>query len=128
MFQMVRDKTWMLKAPPAKDLRGIFISKSSWYAGYQLFAKLDKNSDMKKWLEGDSDMENAELWGKDKGRYTFTDLRKYLEENRDVEKVRGKVKGKEKVKEKRKAAGSVSEGSKKEKKKKKKAQIDENSS
>jgi hypothetical protein len=133
VFQMVRDKTWKLKFPNTHELRAIFISKSSWYGGYKLFSKLDKHSDMKKWLEGDPTIGNVELWGTEKGRYTFTDLGNYLEENGDAsvgskEKGKGKGKGKDK----RKAAGSVSEGTdkKREKKKKKKKapQIDQESS
>jgi hypothetical protein len=143
-YQMLRDKTWMLKNPSDGDIIGIFASRSGWYGSYTLFAGAESHSDMKKWLEGNSDIGDAELWGKAKMRYTFKDLRTYLEQHgHDLEgggdkgkgkgkgkgKEKEKGKGKEKEKGKRKAAGSISEGHvKKRDKKKKKAQSDEESS
>ena len=133
MYQMLRAKTWTLKSPSAGDLIGIFSSRSGWYGNYTLFSKVEKHPDMKKWLEGKSDMGNEELWGKARTRYTFKDLKVYLEQHGDDleegDKGKGKGKGKGKVKAKRKAAGSVSEGNvKKREKKKKKIQSDEESS
>jgi len=132
VVQMIQDGSWKIKSPSAADLIGLFTSKSCWYGGYTMFSEVDKHSDMKLWLEGKSNVGNVELWGKEKTRYTFKDLKAYLAENGDLDLEKGKGKGKErgKVKGKRKAAGSVSEGSgkKKEKKKKKALQYDEESS
>jgi hypothetical protein len=114
---MLWDKPWMLKIPSAGDFIGIFTLRSGWYDSYTLF------SDMKKWLEGKSDMENAKLWGKTRTRYTFKDFGVawwWFGEERD----------RVKVKMKKKAARSVSKGNvkKREKKKKKKTQSDKESS
>ena len=83
------------------------------------------HSDMKSWLEGNSCIGNAELWGKDRTKYTFKDLKVYLMEKGDLDSE-GKVKAKGKGK--RKAAGSVSEGTSKRREKKKKDLQNEESS
>ena len=136
VFQMLRDKMWMIKAPSSGDLIGIFVSRSGWYGRYTLFGEAEKHAELKEWLEGKSDMGDAELWGRGRTRYTFKDLREYLElhaddleEEGDKGKGKAKAKVKAKVKGKRKAVGSVSEGNvKKRDKKKKQTQSDEESS
>ena len=129
MFQMIRDGEWDndVKSPSGAELIGLFVAKSSWYAGYNVFPVVDNHPDMKSWLEGNSCIGNAELWGKDRTKYTFKDLKAYLMEKGDLDSE-GKVKAKGKGKGKRKAAGSVSEGTSKRREKKKKDLQNEESS
>ena len=155
LAQMVADGTWELKSstgelkiPSTGDLISVFISTSSWYAGYNVFAKVDNHPEMKSWLEGSLDMGNLELWGFNKTTYSFKDLEAYFWRKGDREpldgkgKIAAKGKGKGKGKDpgsfgeggskkgKRKAAASVSEGSGKKRKDKKRKEVsdDEESS
>jgi hypothetical protein len=126
MYEMIRDGTWTLGTPRDTDLVEIFVSKTSWYEHYKLFAKVKDHPELEKWLEGGKDApRNTEIWEEEKIKYSFKDLAKYLDLDSGKAKVKGKGKGKEKVK--RKAAGSVSEGEKKKKKGKARASRDDDS-
>ena len=107
LAQMVADGTWELKTstgelkiPSTGDLISVFISTSSWYAGYNAFAKVDNHPEMKSWLEGSLDKGNLEVWGGNKTTYSFKDLEAYFWRKGDREpldgkgKIRGKGKGK----------------------------------
>ena len=104
-----------------EELVNLFVSKSSFYKDYALFHAVQPDSPLEKWLKSDPS-QKVNFWKTFKGKYTFTDLRKYLEAD-------GKGKGGASGKGKRKAAGSVSETEKKKAvaKKKKGKQVKESS-
>ena len=112
--RMKAAKTWpsTCPEPTATDIIEIFISKSMWHQYYvALFSHISKYPDMVEWLEdGEDRPSDVDVWGLQKTSYTFSDLKKWLNEQKsslaaDVEEqMDKKEKGKEKKKERGKKA------------------------
>ena len=82
----------------------------------KLFSKIAQYPDMQKWLRGDDDAHPSyDIWGEEKGSYTWGDLAQWLEEKGKNGKTKqGKVKEGKKKKD-----DNEEDTSKKSKKKKK---------
>lgn len=100
MHQMVADGTWTLKTLTGDELIEVFVSKSVWHANYsKLFPRVKNFPLLVKWLGNVADApSNMEIFGVEKGTYTFKDLKEVLErmeeakvkQNKRGEKGKGK--------------------------------------
>jgi hypothetical protein len=92
--QMIQNGSWSGKKPSQTQIITLFTCKSMWH-GYMAPAFQDINShpELKDWLENRADgPSDAEVWGRDKGTYSFKDLKE--EKNRRqgrTEKGKGKM-------------------------------------
>jgi len=110
-----RDGNWALRKPTGDEMIECFVSKSSWHDHYRkLFPEAETFPVLVDWLNQDGKAPSSlDLWGVDKGRYSFKDLEALL----------GRLRVKRDRKEKRKAHGSVDEGGRYNKKSKKASDI-----
>jgi hypothetical protein len=109
--RMKAAKTWpsTCPEPTATDIIEIFISKSMWHQYYvALFSHISRYPDMVEWLEdGEDRPSSVDVWGLEKTSYTFSDLKKWLNEQKSslAADVEEKMDKKEKGKEKRRKRG-----------------------
>jgi hypothetical protein len=104
-------KTWPTTCPEptTTDIIEIFISKSMWHQYYSaLFSHVSKYPDMVDWLEdGEDKPSSVDVWGFQKISYNFSDLKKWLDEQKSslVAGMEKQMDKKEKAKEKKKEKG-----------------------
>ena len=113
--KMIADKSWVGEKLTGVDLIQLFVSKSYFHSHYRkFFSKVSNYPDLADWLEGSSSAPSDEdLWGEEKGSYSFKDLERFMEEH-DRKKVMKKVKDDKGNKDE---GGSKKVGDKKKKKK-----------
>lgn len=111
--EMTVNKSWVGGRLTGADIIQLFISKSYFHSHYKkFFSKVSNYPDMVDWLEGNPNaLADGDLWGEEKGSYTFKDLEKYMEKHETMKKK--KKKGKDDKGE----GGSRKPGDKKKKKK-----------
>jgi len=88
--RMIKDGEWQGKKLAELEVIDLVISKSMWYSHYRMmFPKVSQSyPDMLGWLKETADApDDFEIWGMEKGTYTFSDLVKWLQE-KDKEKGR----------------------------------------
>jgi hypothetical protein len=112
LHRMRNDGTWTLRKPSSDEMVELFISKSSWHENFTKLLPVAKRYPLLvAWLEQAEDApEDDDVWGVQKGCYSFGDLEGLL----------SKLKDRREKKSKRKAEGSV-EGSNRRKSKSKKS-------
>lgn len=106
--------TWPGKKPSTIDIVELFCSKSMWFSHYKpAFSKVSNYPLMIKWLENEEDKpSDLEAWGVEKGSYTLTDLKKFVD-NGTLAEEKGKKKAKDAclIEEHKKANKVVDKGS-----------------
>ena len=93
LARKVKDGDWQGKKPAELEVVDLVISRSIWYSHYKrLFPKVSQNyPDMLEWLkESVNAPADMEIWGKEKGVYTYSDLVEWLEEKEKSGKGKGK--------------------------------------
>ena len=126
LTKLIKSGEWKGRKPAEIDIIDKVVSKSMWYSHHRkLFSKIAQYPDMQKWLRGDDDAPPSyDIWGEEKGSYTWGDLAQWLEEKGKRGKAKqGKAKeGKakeEKAKEEKKKKDDYEEDTSKKSKKKK---------
>lgn len=85
--------SWPSELPPFSEVLivEVFISKSAWYNQKNNFSEVKRNyPDMVEWLDQDSSHrdEDQEVWGDYRDKYTFDDLKEYLDIGGRLKKTR----------------------------------------
>jgi len=77
---MKANGVWHIRKPVSDEIVELFVSKSSWHEHYtKLFPQAEKHKALFDWLEqGEEAPTNFDLWGVEKGLYSFKDLRELL--------------------------------------------------
>jgi hypothetical protein len=85
--QMVKDGLWDVSLQKTTDLQEVFVSKSVWFRDYRnLFKNAGRIPGLVAWLNCKSGASSgAQLFGQEKLKYTFPDLRRLLDEPREDE-------------------------------------------
>ena len=76
LYCIKAEGTWHIQQPTSDEIVVLFISKSSWPENYmKLFPQAETFEDLVDWLKQSADAPmNMELWGVEKGLYSFKDL------------------------------------------------------
>ena len=93
--EMTANKSWVGDRLTGADIIQLFISKSYFHSHYKkYFSKVSNYPDMVDWLEGSPNAPSDEdLWGEEKGNYTFKDLEKFIGEHEKKKMMKKKEKG-----------------------------------
>jgi hypothetical protein len=78
--RMISDGSWQGRHPTLGEIAECFVAHSTWHENYKKsFKSICDYPDMVNWLEQTDDaLTDMELWGYQKERYGFEDLRKYV--------------------------------------------------
>ena len=80
-YKKVQTMSWNGPKPTYGTVIAIFISTSMFYSHYKYFNDAVKHPEMLEWLEGrQNGPSDVDIWGREKGHYTFSDLIKWLRE------------------------------------------------
>lgn len=82
------DKSWIGAVPSQTDIINLFVAKTTWYKEYSnRIPAAERHEVMRGWLAEESDcVDDEELWGEKKDKYTITDLEKWLDLKDGVKK------------------------------------------
>jgi hypothetical protein len=131
---MANSGEWPIRRPSETEIVELFIGKSMWYSHFKkTFSRVPKYPQMLKWLNEDDDaLPTIDLWGEEKGSFSFTDLKKWMDREDIRISQKGKVKEKTGHKKGKKGKKGKIEGSEDEdmdrKKRKKRKEREEGSS
>jgi hypothetical protein len=105
-YRKMQGMSWNGPKPTYGTIIALFVSTSMFYSHYKYFNDAVKHPEMLEWLEGrQNGPSDIDIWGREKSRYTFSDLIKWLKEagsgtdfdsDDDEKKKRRKGKGKSK--------------------------------
>jgi len=120
--KMRQERSWEGKEIPSRtDIINLFVAKTTWHVSYATrIPAAEKHEEMHAWLSQEPGcMDDEELWGENKDKYTMADLEKWLDLKNGV---KGKVLKKEKAKnigKEKEAEKDIGKGKEKEKEKEK---------
>jgi len=110
--KMKDNKTWNGAVPSQTEIINLFVAKSTWYKQYSnRIPAAERHEDMRAWLAEEPDcVDDEELWGEKKVKYTIVELEKWLDLKDGVKKkVVKKAQAKDIVKAKQKNTGKGKE-------------------
>lgn len=80
-YRKMQGMSWNGPKPTYGTIISLFVSTSMFYSHYKYFNDAVKHPEMLEWLEGrQNGPSDVDIWGREKGRYTFADLIKWLKE------------------------------------------------
>lgn len=110
--KMKDNKTWKGLVPSQTEIINLFVAKSTWYKQYSnRIPAAERHEEMRAWLAEEPDcVDDEELWGETKDKYTIIELEKWLDLKDGVKKkVVKKAQAKDIAKAKQKNTGKGKE-------------------
>ena len=78
-YKKMQGMSWNGPKPTYGTIIALFVSTSMFYSHYKYFNDAVKHPEMFEWLEGrQNGPSDVDIWGREKSRYTFSDLIKWL--------------------------------------------------
>ena len=83
-YSKMQSMAWNGPKPTYGTIISLFVSTSMFYSHYKYFNDAVRHPEMLEWLEGaQNGPSDVDIWGREKGRYTFSDLMKWVKKAGD---------------------------------------------